>query len=284
MKELLTKKIPNASSVVIVLPEEVDVDLYGSASVLYTYILQLHKKVFLISKKDIDQKYFVIPWIEKAKKTIPKHVDLILTCKDELISNQENIVLETYRKNVICLTQLLFEVMKSLHVKINPKMATALYSGLIVRTDMFSLKEVDGIIFALAKELIELGADHKNVVKYLQKYSTLSQLRLLGKMLSEMELLLDARVACFSVSYELLKQCGATYKDCDVAVQKALELPTVKFSVLIVEMEDLTIRGSIESHQVESVQKNVEFESIISLQEAKEKILEKVKEIETKEQ
>ncbi|NPA65329.1 MAG: hypothetical protein GXO11_00460 [Epsilonproteobacteria bacterium] len=284
MKELLTKKIPNASSVVIVLPEEVDVDLYGSASVLYTYILQLHKKVFLISKKDIDQKYFVIPWIDKAKKTIPKHVDLILTCKDELISNQENIVLETYRKNVICLTQLLFEVMKSLHVKINPKMATALYSGLIVRTDMFSLKEVDGIIFALAKELIELGADHKNVVKYLQKYSTLSQLRLLGKMLSEMELLLDARVACFSVSYELLKQCGATYKDCDVAVQKALELPTVKFSVLIVEMEDLTIRGSIESHQVESVQKNVEFESIISLQEAKEKILEKVKEIETKEQ
>ena len=278
MKELLNKTIPTSSSIVILLPEEADVDLYATASVLYTYILQLHKKVALVSKTEIDKKYFVIPWIQKAKKTVPNKSDLLLTCKSETPS-KEAIVLQKYKNNnAISLTQIVFEAMKSLHVKINPKMATALYSGIFKGSDPFLSLKTDGTIFAFAKELIELGANHRDVVKYLQKYSTLSQVRLLGAMLLEMQLLQEATIAFFDVSYEMLQKYGASWNDCEGAMEKALELPTVRFAVLAVQMEDLHVRIFLKD--TESFFCIEEFSKEVSSKEVQEKILTKVREIE----
>ncbi len=300
MRDLFKKAIQEASSIVIIVGKSSDIDALGSASALYTYMLQLHKKVVLVSQKSSFEKHlYVIPWIEKIKTVLPKKVDLVFTCnccslemcgfedKEKVITFDHREKSEKYGKiNIIdpcaiSTTQVIFELFLDLHVKINPKMATALYAGFVEKSNGFLSIKVDGIIFALTKKLIELGANHKDVVKYLQKYSTLSQVRLLGKMLTEMELLCDAQIACFSVSQEMLLGSGASVDDCKLAMQKALELPTVRFSVAVVETENLFIKGFIISDEEEKDQYlSFEFKNLFSLQMAKEKILIKVREIE----
>jgi len=248
-------------------------------------MLQLHKKVVLVSQKSsFEKNLYVIPWLEKAKKELPKGVDLILTCKDIYQDSAVPVfVFNNKDENIIATVQVIYELFICLHVKINSKMATALYAGLVSKTKMFTLKNVNGIIFALAKELIELGADHQNVVKYLQKYSTLSQVRLLGKMLLEMELLDDARIAFFSVTDEMLLSFGASVDDCEEAMQKALELPTVEFSILVVQTEDLHVKAFFRSDRNNTFWNIKDFGTDISQKEAKEKILVEVRKIEKKE-
>ena len=286
MTTLFQKQIEKASFVAIMVEQNVDVDALGSASALYSYMLQLHKKVVLVSQKSsFEKNLYVIPWLKKAKKELPKGVDLILTCKDIYQENSAIpvFVLNNENKDIIATVQVIYELFICLHVKINSKMATALYAGLVSKTKMFTLKNVNGIIFALAKELIELGADHQNVVKYLQKYSTLSQVRLLGKMLLEMELLDDARIAFFSVTDEMLLSFGASVDDCEEAMQKALELPTVEFSILVVQTEDLHVKAFFRSDRNNTFWNIKDFGTDISQKEAKEKILVEVRKIEKKE-
>jgi len=258
-------KITNAKFIALIAHVKPDADSLGSCSAIYTYMLQLHKKVVFVCKtKEISKKFEVIPWVNKIKSDIPKGVDLVITCDvaskkrigfdidvdiniDHHSSNEKFANLNIVNPNAISTTEVVYDIFQSLHVKINPKIATALYCGLLDDSDMFSSSKVNGTTFALAKELINFGANHKSVVKYLQKYSTLSSLRLYGKMFMQMELLYNAEVALFEVSREILQQTGAIEEECEEALEKALELSTVNISILLVEKQDGGIKVSFRS-------------------------------------
>jgi phosphoesterase RecJ-like protein len=263
---MIKKLISDAKHIVLVSHIKPDADTLGSASAFYSYLLSLHKKVTFVCKSDIKKNFLVIPWVEKIKKELPKRYDLIIyfDCSakqrsgfdvevdiniDHHLTNTKYAKLNIINQNAISTTYVVYELFKKLEVKINRKIATALYAGLIDDSDMFSLDSVDGTTFAFAKELIEFGANHKNVVKYLQKYSTLSSLKLQSYMFLEMELLHNAKVAVFSVTKELLEKTGALEEDCEIALQKALELPTVKMSILFVEKNNADIKVSLRSFE-----------------------------------
>ena len=124
-------------------------------------------------------------------------------------------------------------------------MATALYAGLLDDSDGFLSDSVDGMTFALAKELVELGADYKVCNKFLKRYETLAGLRLKAIMLSNMKLVNNAQVALHLVSREDLKKSGALDEDCEKALEESLNLVTVKVAVLLRENEDLSLKASL---------------------------------------
>ncbi|SFV50393.1 FIG146085: 3'-to-5' oligoribonuclease A, Bacillus type [hydrothermal vent metagenome] len=304
--------IKEASYIAVVAHKDPDADSLGSASAIYSFCLQLHKKVSFVCVSEIQRHFFILPWVDRIKHSFGSE-DLLIVCDaaswervgldkrgkviniDHHITNKHYGDLNIIKDDAIATTEVVYDLFRELDVKINEKMATALYAGVVDDSDSFSSSKTDSATFALAKELIELGAKHKDVVKYLQKYSTLSHLRLLGAMLLDMRLLKDATIALFEVEYVKFKRYGADYEDAKEALERALELPTVKTSILILEKEDGSIKISLRSCEVDcasvairfgggghSERAGCEFGHDVSIQEAREKILEEVKRVEKK--
>ncbi|EDZ61456.1 putative phosphoesterase [Sulfurimonas gotlandica GD1] len=202
--------IDNAKYVMIV----ADAKNLSNASALYTYILRLHKKVSLVCEtKNIDNKLSFLPWFEKIKSVKVSSADFIIELD---IGSLE-----------------LYSLFKNNDIKINNKMATALYGGLLQESEGFLNSAVNGTTFAVAKELIECGADYKTSNRFIMKRTTLCAIRLKALMLKNMILQNSAKAAVFCISKDDLKSTGAELEDCDESMQEALMLPHVELAILL---------------------------------------------------
>ncbi len=213
---LKIEEINDAKYIVIVLEDDASIDHLASANALYTYLLQLHKKVSLYCcSYDYDLHLNFLPWIEKLKNSYPSSAD--------------------YKINAIGSLDLL-DFFIDEDIKLNKKMATSLYAGLLDVTKGFT-SGIDGMIFAKAKLLVDSGADailcSENLVHY-QSYATL---RLKAILLSKMYLTNDAKMAVFELEDKDLSQSGAQIKDLKKVLVEALSLPTVKSAVIMYKNE-----------------------------------------------
>lgn len=213
MNDIL-KKIVEANHIVIY----ADIKNIAGASALYTHIIRLHKKVSLVCKekdcnKEFNKKYSFLPWFDKIKQITPASADYIIELDNSCVS--------------------LYDFFQKSSMKINAKMATALYAGLLEESEGFSNNIVNGTIFAMAKELIECGAEYKKCNKFILNTTTLSFLRLKSKMFNEMLLENEAKAVIFSINRDILKATGTKLKDCDEILKESLKLPTVEIAVLL---------------------------------------------------
>lgn len=305
MNEILNR-IEQAKHIVVISHVNPDADSLGSASALYTHILRLHKKVsWFCATQNIDQKFSFLPWSENIKNIFPSSADLAISLdcgsrdrvKADFVCDLINIdhhgsntKFGTYNlvdAKCISTTEVLYNLFADNGISLNPKMATAIYAGLLDDSSGFLDESVDGTIFALAKELIDVGADYKLCNKYIMKYQTLGAFRLKAIMHKEMKLFCDARVAIFCVSHEDMESSGAVASDCESTIEEALWLPTVEVSLLLRQNRDLSIKCSLRSSSKVDVnaiasqfsggghatRAGFNMDSGISLENAKEKIL-----------
>lgn len=204
------EEIKKASYVVILTSN----DSFADASALYTHILREHKKVSLVCKtQDVDNSFSFLPWFDKLRGLEPSSADLVIDMDLE--------------------SESLYKLFKSNALTINVKIATALYAGLLKSFDGFLSNSVDGTTFALASELIELGADYKSCHKFMLKRASLSTLRLKANMLKSMVLINSSKAALFSITPNDLEVSGADLTDAYIVMQEALSLPYVELAILI---------------------------------------------------
>jgi phosphoesterase RecJ-like protein len=259
----ILEKIKQAKHIALIVHVNPDADSMGSASAFYSYILQIQKKVTLFSHtKSINKKLMFLPWVDKLKHTLPPSCDMFISfdCAnserlgvkididinfDHHKSNTNFAQINYVDTKAISTTQVLYDYFISTEVKINPKMATALYAGLIDDSQNFMSDKTDAKTFDMAKVLLEKGANNTLIIKNLFQTSPLSLLRLKGLMFSNMQLMFDARVVIHLVTKDMLASCGATCRDCEDALQESLYLPTVSVSYLLCELDDGSIKGSI---------------------------------------
>lgn len=204
------KDIEDAKFIAIVVKS---VDLLPVGSALYTHIIRLHKKVSFVCLDEVDKKFSFLPWYDKLRDTTPVSADLVVTLQVDDFN--------------------LYEMFKTHNIKINQKMATALYASLLVEYDGFISGDVDGTVFANASELMACGAEYKVCNEFIVKRVTLARLRLKSLMLKNMLLVDDAKEAVFYLFDDDLKSSGATLKDVYLIMKEALGLEYVEKISLI---------------------------------------------------
>ncbi len=315
MMQQFEELLAHAKHIVLIVPENPDADALGSASALYSYMLQKHKKVsFFCNSTTIKRRYKFIAWVEKIRNNLPAGGELFIACGVQSLegngisikrptinidndpSNTAYGELNIIDASALSITTVVYDLLQKAKAKINAKMATALYAGIVEKSDMFQKSDVNGMTFAFAKELLDYGALHAEVVKYLQKYSTLSQLRLIGKMLESMRLVESAQIALFYVDRALLQHTGAELEDTQEALERALWLPSVRMSVAIVERkaggytllfrsdeEELLKIAVVFGADAKTEYAVCELLEPLSAEEIQKKILQEVKKIEKKE-
>lgn len=258
--------IKQAKHVTVVAHIHPDADSLGSASALYSYMLQLHKKVtFYCITQNIDPALKCIPWVDKIKNRFPKDCDLAISADcavrarlgevpdvtlinfDHHISNEFFGNYNIVNTNAISTTQVVFDFFVQNAISINAKMATALYAGLLDDSRNFLNYKVDEKVFNMAALLCARGADTTTVANNISRHMPLSAFRFKAAMMSNMRLFSDARIALFQVPLAMIDDYGAHHRDCELALEEGLYLPTVEISLLLYENRDLSIKGSLRS-------------------------------------
>ena len=258
----LLERIESAKHVVVVSCIDPDADSLSSASAFYTHLLRLHKKVsFFCCTKDLDPRFVFLPWFEKIRSSFPSSADLVIalgcvtqdqlgadvTCDIVNIDHHKNNDhfgdLSLVKPECISTTQVLIHLFKEMDVKINKKMATALYAGLLQASEGFLDDDVDGTVFADVSELLTLGAEHKICNDFIMKRTSLGAFRLKAIMFKKMQLKHEARVAVFCIDDDDMRSSGALSRDCETPLQEALSLASVEVSLLLQQEKDLGIKG-----------------------------------------
>ncbi|MCB9844564.1 MAG: DHH family phosphoesterase [Phycisphaeraceae bacterium] len=79
------------------------------------------------------------------------------------------------------------------------EIAAPLYVGLAADTGFFRHSNVSSAVMRLASELLRAGVDHVNLFEMIEQRDPAGRIRLLGKVLSEMELFCDDRLAVLTI-------------------------------------------------------------------------------------
>lgn len=270
--------IDHAAHIVLIAHINPDADSLGSASAMYTYLMRLEKKVTLLCVTErINPRLAFLPWFDKIRHQFPKNADLAISfdcgaykrlgvevpCDliniDHHKSNEAYGAINVIDTTAISTTQVLFDLFRLYGIKINPKMATALYAGLLDDSHGFLALKTDARSFKMASDLTEAKAEISQCAEALFQRNSLAALRLKGLMFEKMYLLFEARVVVHKVTQEMMAQTGGREVDCEAALEESMGLPHVELALMLRENRNGTIKGSLRSmgkHDVEKLAKH----------------------------
>ena len=208
------QKIQEASHILII----VDNSSFFNASALYSYILTLHKKVSLQTRVELPRQYSCVAWFEKVRPLAKSNADYSIEISSD--------------------TQYLYNFFVENKIKINQKMATSLYAGMLEEFHAFQSSKCDGTVFATVSQLIELKAEYKKCKEHLLYRESLSFVRLKSLLLGTLTLEEEASVALLFLSERQLQESGARLEDAYRLMHEALRVVHVKEVRLIKSDEE----------------------------------------------
>lgn len=130
---------------------------------------------------------------------------------------------------------------------ISPDAALALYVSLVSDTGSFRHANTNAEALHLAARLVGLGVDPWFVNERLFERVSIARYRLLGRVLSGLELVLDGKIAFMTITYEMVKQAGASWDDTFDMVNYARALDGVECGVLFTPGKRGGVRVSMRS-------------------------------------
>lgn len=151
--------------------------------------------------------------------------------------------------------EIVFDLFKFAKWEITPEIAEALYIALSTDTGWFRFDNTDSRVMRNASSLIELGA--KPSVVYHKLYQNFSpvRLKLLGRMLNNIEFFHDGRIAFQHIMRSDFDTTGATGADTEEFVNECQRVSSLEAVALFVELKDGGFRCSLRSSGKIDVQK-----------------------------
>jgi phosphoesterase RecJ-like protein len=193
----------------------------------------------ILKPPDIEQRpavWFVVDCgnLERVGEEITKMI------KDKRIINidhHENTMFGevNYVRKLASTAQLIYELAKHLKVKITKEMATCIYAGIVADTDSFRNANTSGEVLKISAELINWGANPREVAINLYERRRLSELRLLGLVLLEAQVWNG--IIWSVITKDSFAQAGASVGDTERVVEELRTMEGIKVAVLFKELE-----------------------------------------------
>lgn len=199
-----------------------DGDTLGSAYALALGLISIGKKAFVVCNDEIPEKYNYFVKEANLKsidyKTVvavdvadakllgslyEKYSDKIELTIDHHVSNTH------YAKNLYldaaasATAECIYEILKKLHIKITPLMATALYTGISTDTGCFKYSNVTPKTHRIAAELHSFGIDAAEINRKMFDTKSKQRVELEKMVLETAEFLFDDRCLLLTVTSEM---------------------------------------------------------------------------------
>ncbi len=141
--------------------------------------------------------------------------------------------------------ELVYRLVKAAGAPVTPQMATCLYTTLLTDTGGFCYGALKASTFALAKELVEAGANPVSVAQEVYFSTAMSKLLLLGTALNNLNR--EGRLAWLWVTHDDIVRTNATEEDCEGIANYALSVADVEASAFFRELPEGRVRVSLRS-------------------------------------
>ncbi len=143
------------------------------------------------------------------------------------------------------MAELVYRLAMASNIHICPEMATCLYTALLSDTGSFCYEGTSAETFALAKNLVELGARPGRIAQDVYFSNPASKMRLLGAALTTLKR--EGRIAWLWVTHSDMIRLGAVEEDCEGIVNYAIGISGVDVAVFLRELPDHRVRMSLRS-------------------------------------
>lgn len=262
-------QIENSKYILILTHINPDADTISCALALSNYFSEnkIKHKVFN-KQKDLPLNLDYLSRFDKITDQIPKFYDLVIyvDCanKSRVAINLEekcNIINIDHHKSNELFGDLNFvdalkastaEVLYNFFIQnsmtISKNVAECLYTGIYDDSLAFSTPRTNNKTFEIINHLSKLGINVSYIVSMLNQRQSLAKYRLLPKILDSLELHDEGKIASIYVLDEWLKQTGASYQDCEDAVNMILNIGVVRIAIFLRESNGIT-RVSLRSKE-----------------------------------
>ncbi len=247
-----------------------DGDGLGSELALNRFLNKLGKNSVILNHSETPTNHTFLDYDNEIKKFVPERDGSLLLDADVLIAldmnnsgrlkSMEKYFMESGAKKMIvdhhleaqdfvdyklidldspATAEIVYRCMIAYDPKLLDKaIAEGLYAGIMTDTGSFRFPRTDGDIHRITAHLLDLGVDPFYVYHNLYEENSLGKTRLLGEMLSRIELAYDGRVSYVAVTLEQLKRNDVVPDDVDNFVNQAGAIAGVVVTLFFLELED----------------------------------------------
>lgn len=141
----------------------------------------------------------------------------------------------------------IYNMLKTKNLPIDIDTATALYTALLTDTGSFRYSSTSPSAFNMASDLLSKGVNPWYVASSIYENKKPSQIKLIGKLLENMEFFCDNRCALITVTEKEFSETGTTAADTEGAVNYARGIKGVEIGALIRINHDNRYKVSLRS-------------------------------------
>jgi phosphoesterase RecJ-like protein len=262
-----TNKINEAKHVLIVSHRQPDGDTMGSNLALQKALsLYFGITASSVCADPLPYSLKFLPDSDQVHKSLPEDIDLIISvdCSsldqikypnlkpdiniDHHASNNNYGKINIVDPDAASTTVIIYRFLKYLQIPILPGMATNLLAGIYCDTGCFMHTNTTVDIYEIAADLMQCGAKSNEIVKHMFKTKTVEQLKLWGKVLSNIKVNQKGTIVSKITSNEF-EETQATPKDLSGVINYLNSVPNCKMSMLLSEDMKGNVQGSIRTNE-----------------------------------
>lgn len=264
----ISKSILNSNKIGITYHASPDGDAVGSALALLNALRKLKKDAYLISKDTLSDNLKFLPLSEEATGKVDTPLEntttvVVLDCgnferisanlknfKDKIINIDHHISNDYYGDenyvddSAAATAEIVFELLEYMGINFEEesedilKIGQCLYTSLVTDTGAFRHSNVTFKTHTIAAKLKKVGVNNTLIHQNLFDNKSFEKVRLIGKALNNMELLLDKKVALIQIPKSYAEELGVELQDTSDIISFGLQIKGVEVAVLIKEIEN----------------------------------------------
>jgi len=247
-----------------------DGDSLGSLLSLGLSLEKVGKKVYMICQDAVPKHYLLLPGVKKLKQSINQKVDLaiavdcgsekLLGTAAEIFKNAKNTLSidhHEFRKNfteyslidhkVSATSEIIYQLIKKMRIKIDRSIATNLLTSLIVETNSFRLPSTNSRTFLICAELLQTGINFYNISQMTYWSKTRPILKLFNVFYSKIRFEENDKIVWAYLSQKDFQKTSTEMVDADFLIEEVHSLSSPALALLFSEQKDGKIRVGMRS-------------------------------------
>jgi phosphoesterase RecJ-like protein len=246
-----------------------DGDGIGSGLALYWMLRSLGKEVEVILRDRIPPAYNVLPGSELVlvQEDVRESFDaaFIIECSDVFrpglpsLKDQFVVNIDHHSTTVpfgdinwidptaAAVGEMVYNLCKALGTEVTKEIAECIYTALLTDTGSFHFSNTTERTLKIASELVRKGVEPARISQALFYSYPYSKIKLLGRVLSEIERDESGRIAWITMDRDMMYEAGASEEDSDGIVNYALSIDEVEAVAFFKELAEGVYRVSLRS-------------------------------------
>lgn len=197
---------------------------------------------------------------EKERVALPAGIwdmaGLIIVNIDHHVTNAGFGDLNIIDSNAAATGEIIFHLLKELHLPFNQSIALALYTAIATDTGFFRFANTSGVTLEVCSYLINaFQIEPAKIAEQVHEQKSYNSIRLLGEVLNTIKLAMDGKVAWAILDQRMLAKFPVEYEETENYVNYARSIEGVEIGILFKELKPNEIKLSWRSTSAVDVSK-----------------------------